>query len=694
MKISKCNFFVSTIITLGLLFTGCSDNESNPGNPLPTDGVNDVTLGYNSIIMDIDNLTSIPLHNDAEVTLSNDNPNVEFFVEKLGDRQVITPSFKQPIENIAKPFTTKVNVKVNNTESSLSDKDIYVSFRRKANSEAKDSDVNYARAIGKGTKPWGDMGNVTYPILSFDDIYSELSLNENLTDESIFFETSGEKYISSLEYISASVGLSGTIPVEGALLSGSAAYGYDKSETKSNAYEYYIGYYGKSMSEVKLNPDWIIARTEELLALLDPTANDALNNQASAVYQNYPNTKEGIYKLLDNYGTHVITKAVFGGNYITLYAREENAYETTVGHDASVAISGTTKLSTGSQNWSQVYVDKTNSQAIEINASGSNYSSESELANKSFHIITVKGGNACVDMTSWDESVNAESRDSWIPISYLTKDANDDEDNGLIPISKFIVDKDRQEAVETYLEEYYNEHCVTLKDSPMVIVDFMMKTGSNDHKNGEPASFVAKDPTGVYRHYYPMMANKNAPVDDGYAIETSQSDYVVASDNNDHYWYYALGHVDENAGFYGITDVLFDDMDHDGYTKRGDNTNTGITGVLDENYVYLKYASKGTPQKQLITGIGLRETDNDKIIASTGGTEMVYPWGSDDSRFNNYWSDSNSYTTNIDKWFAGALVKNCNFKPAYTTKPLDVNFSFGNGNTKGHICHPKKWGEQ
>lgn len=697
MEIRKSYFLGSAIISLGLLFTGCSDDESSePGIPSSStsDVTDDVTLGYNSIIIDLDNPTSIPLNNDAEVSLMSDNPNVDFFVEKLGDRQVITPVLKQPIETIDKPFTTKVNVKVNNSKSLLADKEIYVSFRRNLTSDVKTPDVNYARAIGKGTKPWKGMGNVTFPILSFDAIYPNLAINENITSKSIFFETSGERYVSSLENIAANVGLSGTIPIEGVLLSGSAAYGYNNTNATSNAFEYYMGYYGKSMSEVKLNTDWALDKVKnaDLIALLDSTANNVLNNPSSAAYKNYPNTKDGIYKLLDQYGTHVITKAVFGGNYTVLYSREENAYETSVGHDASASISATTTLSTDSKNWSQVYVDKTNSPAIDVSASGSNYTEDYNTASKGFHLITAKGGNASEDMNSWDESVNAESRDSWVPISYKTNDS--DKTNGLIPITEFIVDSIRCNAVNLYLNDYYNEHCVTINDSPMVIVDFMMKTGSDNHKDGEPAPFVAKDPSGIYRIYYPMMANEKAPTDNGYAIETSQRKYIVADDNVDHYWYYALGHLDDNKTF-GITDIIFDNKNHDGYTRRGNHTNDGIPGCLDNNYVYLKYASKDTNQKDLITGIALRD-DSGNIIASTGGTEMAYPWGSDNSRFNKYWANG-AYITpsnpSSEWWFVGGLIKNCNFKPVYTTQPLDVNFSFGNGNSIGQICHPKKWGE-
>lgn len=680
--------YLSVLLCL-LLFASCS--EERPTYPAVEPDASDVTNGCSHIIIDVDMPKEIRLHTQRNVSLDYTlRTDIDLFVEKKGENQFISWSFKKSHDLLKLPFTVKVAINIEGEESETGlNKDLYISFRRSA---PVSPDVSYARAIGKGTKPWGDMGNVTYGVLDFNAIYPNLAISENLQLQHIFVETSGERYSESLENIATNVGLSGTVPVKGLLFSGSAAYGYGKSQTKSGFFEYYMGYYGKRMSEVKLNIDWLINEMD-YKCVLDTTVNDVLNNSQSKAYKNYDNTKEGIYALLDRYGTHVITRAVFGGNYITLFAREENAYETTIGHDASAAISGTTQLSS-TRRWTDVYVEKTNSTAMGVNASGSNYSQEYNSASKGFYIITARGGNASADMESWDKSMTIDSKETWVPISYITSDASSNEDNGLISIVDFCVEPNRQEALNKYIKEYYNEHTVELEEAPMIVVDFMMKVGTNGHAAGDPESFVAKDPHGIERIYFPMMANSNAPVDNGYALDTSEHEYIVATDHSDHYWYYALGHRDPEAGVYGIVDIAFDNKDKSGYVQRGDHADSDIDGVLDNNYVLLKYASKDTSEDEIITGIGLRRKDNDKIMASTGGTEMVYPWGSDDSRFNKYWGNSNEYTFRDYKWFAGSgLVVNCNFYPVFTTKPLDVDFSFGDQNAKGKISHPRKWGE-
>lgn len=669
-----------------MLFANCSNEEPSSSTP-STEDINDLTYGYNSIIIDIENITSIPINSDSDITLICENPNVDFIIEKLNGKQVLTPILKHSTDKYLNPFSVKVRLNVGDNNSATSDKDIYVSFRHKS----KDVDVSYANAIGKGTKPWGDIGNVTYPILSFNTIHPNLAINENITLNSIFFEVAGNRYTESLENIASNVGLSGTILTKGVLLTMGGSYGYNSNKMTSNAFEYYIGYYGKCMAEVKLNTDWLVSKsnTYNQIALLDETVNDVLNNPSSKAYQQYANDKEGIFKLLDKYGTHIITKAVFGGNYCTLYAREENAYETSIGHDAAASISGTTSIS--GKTWSEIYVNKTNSPAISINASGSNYSKDYDEASKSFYTVIAKGGNASQDMTHWDESITLDSKNTWVPISYLTTDATDKNDNGLIPLSKFVVDDNRKAAIEKYINDYYNNLAINLEEQPIVIADFMMVLGEDDHQKDEPKSFVSVDPFGNKRIYFPMMANEKAPVGQGYAIETSSSDYISASDNKDHYWYYALGHLDKNQNFYGYTDIKFDNEHCNGYISRGNHANEGITGELRNNYVWLKPATINSSSSEIITGIALKSEHGD-IIASTGGTEMKYPWGVDGyANFTNYWSENKYKEPSIsEEWYKG-LLTSCNFKPVFTTLALDSCLSFGNGRTTGKISHPQKW---
>lgn len=706
--------FQILFLVIGLLMAACSDDSDPPKYPVLQTGAMDVTNGYNSIIIDLDSLPNIPLYTDREITLENKNEYIGFDVVKENGQQYIKPYLKKDIAGI-EPFTTELKIKIQSylesrnegfveSEGKMS-KVLYLLFRRKP--KAPDSpDVNYARAIGKGTKPWGDMGNVTHPILDFDAIYEHLTKNENLTLKSIFFETSGEKYSRSMEKIGGNLGLSASNQRIGrCFFSGSASYGIDKSTSKSSYYEYYIGYYGKKMSEVRLNQDWLYSQ-RSLRAVLDATVNNVLNNPGNKAYQRYANDSTGIFQLLENYGTHIITQASFGGNYTVLYGREENAYETSVGHDAGLSI-GAKKPMNGSSSWRDIYLNKTASPAVSASAGYSEYSEEQDLASKSFFIVKAQGGNASDDMDAWDKSMTMDTKDSWIPISYLLEGDSEDT-SSLLPIYELVVDSARKEAIMKYIDAFYEKHIPQMVESPMIVVDFMMKAeGTNSRKDGTPKPFIKEDPFGQKRWYYPMMANGNAPTERGYALDVSTDDYNTLSVGDNLYWYYALGHQEKDKGVYGITDIRFCvEGDAEGYTKRGDNTDPHYYN-FKKKYVHLKFANENTDVKDLVKAIGLQRfgdndnPDDDKIIASTGGAEMTYPFEID-TRFNNYWKEG-SYTVVETPWWASdnfmietIIYKYCpnNFYPVYSTKNLDVEFNFGDGNTKGKITHPKKWGEE
>ncbi len=696
------------ISLFAFLVIACSDDSDNFQYPVWQDGATDVANGYSSIIIDLDKPENIRLYTDREISLENENDFVGFEVITENGKQYVKPFLKKDISEI-KPFMTKLRIKIHSylrsrngsykeSEADIT-KELYISFRR--TTTAPDNvDVNYARAIGKGTKPWGDMGNVTYPILDFNAIYEHIGKNENLTLKSIFFETSGERYTSSLEKLGVSLGLSAVNQGLGKFFfSGSASYGISKSTSKSSYYEYYIGYYGKKMSEVRLNEDWIYNQSS-LCALLDTTVNNVLNNQGTKAYQKYSNDSIGIFALLEQYGTHIITQASFGGNYTVLYGREENAYETSVGHDAGASI-GSKMPMNGTSTWRDIYLNKTASPAVSGSIDVSKYEEDRDLASKSFHIITAKGGNASEDMDAWDKSVTLESKDTWIPISYLLEGDSENK-SSLLPIYELVVEPARKAAIMKYMNAFVESHTPNTVESPMIVVDFMMKAaGTNKRKDDMPWPFIAEDPYGQKRWYYPLMANSNAVADNGYALETSGSDYILVGDSDDHYWYYALGHVDKEKNVYGITDIRFAEEGYgNGFTRRGDHCKVGFpsNALLEKRYVHLKFANENTKTEDLIKAIGLQDfgdeddENDDKIIASTGGSEMTYPFGSN-NRFDNYW-EKGSFNITGTHWYAGGgLVKKNKFRPVYSTKNLDVNFSFGDGNTKGQISHPKKWGE-
>ena len=240
----------------------------------------------------------------------------------------------------------------------------------------------------------------------------------------------------------------------------------------------------------------------------------------------------------------------------------------------------------------------------------------------------------------------------------------------------------------------------------MFLVDVMMKSGKNGKQKGEPKPICAKDYRGEWRMYYPMMANAYSPVKEDiyYALETSQDEYNVGIDRSDHYWYYAL--ASERDCNYGLLDVTFvheEDVDT-GYYKRGECARTDIGLSVQKRYVVVKPLDEGDKdadalRKKRLTAFAIRDKDTEKIIASTGGSELrANAYQSEIDTFNNFWKvdanktlekDSIKLHNSKDNYFyKGGGIHYHQLQPVISNKKLRINRS-----TQESVWHPKRWGE-
>ena len=237
---------------------------------------------------------------------------------------------------------------------------------------------------------------------------------------------------------------------------------------------------------------------------------------------------------------------------------------------------------------------------------------------------------------------------------------------------------------------YLAKHALKMKDrTPLIVCDIMMKNGANGHKKGEPSPFTAADPNDPkkIRRYYPMMANKFAPYDEGYAMETTQNEYYVSvNDNEDHYWYYAMAHADD---CYGITDVQFLEDVPEWYTPRGDNAYPGSGFDIRKNRVCVRFEAPGTNDSQKITGFGLYKKSDDpftptRVMCATAGAELrAHPTPQEQADWEYFWRTG---FYNKTQWNEGTFSVHCKIWPCMTRTPLDYH-------KVQNAHHPKKWGE-
>ncbi len=522
--------------------------------------------------------------------------------------------------------------------------------------------------------------------------------------------------------------------------SGTLDFGVAGSFNTSNSYEYYINMYRNQLMDVALNMGRFEANDNGGIpdaALLWKLTNKDFRNAIEAVKD--PNTFNTT-TFYNSWGTDVITQGRFGGCYYYVYGRRENAYETSVDVDAVANFKTAYPNSSGTngQNqWLLIFQLK-NSDFVSSSASATyNYDHYYEASRAQKFELTV-GGNlhTANDISTWISGFSDKS--NWQLISYRVGDddptySTDDFVSGqalpadgpyTYPIDQYIynmaegfelslgsealpLDKEQiakwkkiaQKLADARVD-YIASHALPLYEKPrLVIADFMMKNGDNGNQKGDPNPFIAEDPreAGKYRIYYPMMAHpQNAPIDGGYAFESSQSTYAVdPSDSKDEYWYYALASEDDCTG---IVDIIFHNKNKKYYEDRGDNAQEAHPGYLiNNNVVKVKYFDAGSDNAQdKITAIALVEpmkksVDTDHIYACTGGSELKRSATQSETRkWEDWWNQEMKVSDNDydEYWYEGGISNPHELIPVYSTKTLPID----RVNEKT-ICHPLKWGQ-
>ncbi len=709
-----------TLCVLG--FTGCQETMLPEGAaPLTlekseaADELNDLTRGYNVMIWDVNELSGkrIELNTTEPIEISENEGGLRWHQVWEHGRSFLVPEFEGTLTAGA-PATIDTRLCVSgNPEAG---KTLRVVLRDKAASAARSasSDALKERAaelFGYGMHVWGDIGDHGEgSILSTEAIKPLINATTLNGMTTIDFETSGSSLKETLTELSVSVSGNMSVPIRKGkwCMSGSMAVTGSESKYHKSYYEYYLGFSGSNMGEAWINTNAMLE--DGYQAYIDSVVNDVLNNPGSPAYKRYANDSLGIISLLDYYGTDVLTQGQFGGYSLGLYCRAENVHSVTITQQLDMSLGAKQSVTPGGKH----SVDKIlaylrTKNGMSSGGSGgfsqSYGSTETDEATKAFSMGYIRGGNGETDQDAWRVTDNPAN---WILISY-TRGTNSARTT--IPIEDFIFDKEgeRYKKVTEILGNdtssiyFESKNRIVEGTSPLILADFMMCVGDNGHKKDDPQPKIMKGPDGVKRIYFPMMASIHYPVasERGYAAETSQGKFVRGTDKVDHYWYYALDHADE---CYGITFLnISNNTNNPGRVRRGDHANSGISGSLDNNYVWLECGGASTPDSKKITGIALVNlnsteiSNDDEVIACTGGTEMDNMWTSDGKdNFNIYWNDTAKYIRIKDYFYEGGLVTPVNLAFGYTTKPIQRRYVKGLskvGADADKICHPRVWGE-
>lgn len=724
-----------------LSLTSCQDDnvviEPEFNDSQETDyieGATDLLNGDFMVFIDVDEIpdTLLTLGTRKNIEVSVDEPDRfpylwELIRDNDGNNHILLRGISKSLDiepGEVEPFEFTVSTK----DGKLKDV-CRVVLRKKNNIGAESDEEFYYQTIGKSMFPWSTWGYTYKQILSPN--YSNITPGQ--AGDDIHFEIGGTRYEETMEAFSAAVGLSfkgpkGKLGVNKAILSGGLELGISGESQRVLNYEYYMGLIGKVMGTALWKQASVVdgISKKEIGDYLDETTHRVFNKKNDPFYKQYTNDKEGVYKLLNDYGTHVIASATFGGIFVHTYYRIEGAYENSIGFDMSLDIKDTQKSETAIEEWVDIWKAK-NANYVDVNASCSYDYSDYKKVTKGYGVDFARGGNTVTtDLATWDKAFSSDNKSGWKLTRYQVD--NYDTENNLIPIYKFIKEPHRRDSVTKYFEDYINDYVAQQfperEEWTLVMADFLMKYDDHGgHDKGHGESFIGIGPDTKKYIYYPMMANPNFPVqkDWGHPAETCQDNFIELSVPDAHYWYYALGYHEDGA--IGFTQVAFMDKDEvDSYQEdeheyvnwlqRGsESARKGSGGTLRENYVYLAIGNNDTSVDDKIKAVALVDLDDDNlntyyvyenVIAASGGSEWQYPWTSR-TLFDNYWTSSDAHYLKYHSMLKdpqyfyedghGAIF-NHQFIPMGSTQKLPVQtegLGFGVGSTTGKIQHPFSW---
>ena len=607
---------------------------------------------------------------------------------------------------------------------------------------------SYSNIIGSSTFRWGEVGKHKSTIFDYNKIV-ELGKNNSTIIKATYavgtsmLELAGKDIEETKSEWAVNAGVSWKQPSKHRLKvndngviervlrketapkktwSGSVNLGFNGSSDAYANHEWYMNLLlvktrtvKMSMDRYEYNDDGTLPDFETLCKITNP---DFINRLTADT------TKFDPQSFFDSWGTDVITQGTFGGMNIYLYGRTENAYENSVGFDAAASLSKTTVNSTlpNAGQFLQIFQLK-GSPYWSVSADATYQNDHYEEATNSVKYIKTIGGNTSSDPVKWEGEMES-SPGSWQIISYRTGTEEDSTVCSLYPIEQVgqdlaagylsYPDKNHLEELQLtsldsaaakrilansnklyeYKDEYLEKHAEKKAERRrIVLADVIMLLGKSGHKNEDVKPKIMKDPRhdNKYRIYYPMMAGKYAPIDNGYAFETSQDKYQVTADMKDQYWYYSLDRSDQCDGIVDIKFEYYKKSPGDGWTARGDWSGKSMNiAFCNDACIWVKWAESTTAAKDKITAFGVYKKNNkdaEHIFACTEGAGLKRnPTVGEITDFKNWWNDNEYTTWSNDDWSDGWVTYQNRLCPVFSKKTLPI--SRINEET---IIHPLEW---
>ncbi len=430
------------------------------------------------------------------------------------------------------------------------------------------------------------MENCKTQILDFKLLKNVGGIECDSTQERLKTSITGEDYTKMTQKINSCLAGNIGFKILGLSFGRNLSSSLKTTTEQLDIYEYGMTMILQKMYALNIKPG-LYSKLREFVGLMAWNEINATDKDTSGRMD-----KSAIKSLFKKYGTHISTKAFYGCLYQYFLYREQNEWESSIeaqlkiGADASIPIPDTGMTVSGDYN-------------AEITNTDDN------CYKHSYKEITERrvGGDVTIeDLNGWLASCNPTKPESCVLLGYALGIGSDD-DSGLIPLYELFDDSDvRKKAMEEAMEEYIE---VSTRD--MVILDAYAKRYDN---GGAPE--YCYDIDGKDRHLKYFRLNEEI------------YDHVKGSTHGEFYFYYALGHLVDEA----LVDMKFahkDDIDGD-WEIRGDKANDGVTGSLKNRNLAVrkKNVNNGVDKREFVTGFGVRIDERVKAISK--GTTTSFNW--------------------------------------------------------------------
>lgn len=495
--------------------------------------------------------------------------------------------------------------------------------RRTVNTE--DSNLVVKTGLGCGVDITGNLGgneSVKTQILDYDLLVKnglvEIDDSENIYN----INRSGENYEKMTNTINSSLAGKIALGVKGLSFSYNLKSAFSKSTVQTDTFEYAENMIIRKMYALNIKP----ALFSHLRAFIPVVAWNEINATDPNLYSPIRTDKGRIKEVYKKYGTHVTTKTFYGCMYEYLMRREKNEWETDITTLLEMDIAAQAPI-----------------KGVDVDASkGIKFSDKDETCRKNSNVETAvrkAGGDTSVnDVNEWLSSCVKGENNNCALLGY-SLGINSTDDSGLIPLYDLLDETDpRRQAMIDALQEYIDEYGFLAEQRRMVIVDAVAKRFSDGNA---PEYLYENDCNGVHRKFF--------------RLDEDIYHHVKGATHGKMYFYYALGHLSDNA----VVDMKFcgnKDVNAD-WKLRGVNSNDGVTGCLNDRYLAIKLHNfhNYPNESEYVTGFGLKFDKN--VKSSSKGTEAGFNW---------------LCNPDCDDWYSGGLVHD-DFKCVYT-KDLLNNF--------------------